>query len=170
MKATSMARRKKEPTIILHPQKGVNPRIGVCTRCGKDLGIILMGARDQVITCKSCGVRNFGYTARHKCPSCKTPLRGSPTRTIEDSEHLPMGLCADCERERINQMGEVAKGGVYFRCTNCEVTGVVKADSPFAREARDGLGIQAPEPCGIEFNAFNCPYCGMKPPSDQLPS
>jgi hypothetical protein len=79
---------------------------------------------------------------------------------IGENEKLPGSLCEACEKEVAEHAAEVAAGGVYFRCEACGATGVVKADAPLAAQARKGLGIPAPKPCGVE--AGSCPNCPTK--------
>jgi len=45
-------------SIRLHPEKGVNPRLGCCMRCGKDVnGLVLIGTREMV------NLNNYSLTA-----------------------------------------------------------------------------------------------------------
>ena len=80
--------------ILLHKEKGLNPFLTFCPRCqGEGRDIILVGARDRVITCPSCGINAIGFTHSQRCPSCKEKLTGGKSRILEDHEKLPGGLC-----------------------------------------------------------------------------
>jgi len=63
----------------------------------------------------------------------------------------------------ISHKSEVEKGGVYFRCKDCGVNGVIKAGVPFAEDVRKHHNLPAPAPCGVEFTKdTGCPRCGQK--------
>jgi hypothetical protein len=148
-------------SINLHPEKGVNPKLTYCPRCGgPGRELILIGADEGVYKCSSCEITVFGY-GHGTCPSCKKSHVLKRERMIGEHEKLPGGLCEACEKEEAEHKVVVEAGGVYFRCADCGVAGVIKGTSQFAIHARKQLKVEAPKPCGIEFTKKEgCPKCG----------
>lgn len=143
--------------ILLHPEKGINPFMTYCPRCGGEgRDLILIGARDSVITCPHCGINAIGFSPNQRCPSCKEKLAGGKHRKLEDHEKLPGGLCQKCEDLEKAANEEVKKGGVYVKC-KCGMQGAIKADHALAKHTRDRLNLHSGEPCGVEIET--CPQC-----------
>lgn len=148
--------------IRLHPKLGMNPRLTCCPRCGWESSeLLLLGATNKVYRCQECNTPNIGKpNARDGCGKCghwNVPFE----RELDASEKLPGSICDDCEKEMKEHKDEVAAGGVYFKCSDCSTTGVIKAGHPFAEHIRATMKIEAPEPCGAEFSkATGCPTCG----------
>lgn len=152
-----------EPSIPLHPTRGVNPRLTFCPRCGGDgRELILIGANDKVITCPHCGMNAIGFKTTQLCPSCKKRLSGGKVRTLEDHEKLPGGLCLKCEEE-VKKVEELIKdGAVHVKCKKCGMQGVLRKDHPLAIQARNHFNLHNGEPCGVEVDS--CPQCGETAP------
>lgn len=146
-------------SIILHPQKGINPHLTVCQRCGQAYGIALLGNRDNRRICR-CGCTNYGARGSDKCGKCGEQLFDAKVEPIREHEDLPGGLCTECEKEVTEHAKIVAEGGVYFRCAQCGRQGVIKANE-FAAEVRKHLKTPTPKPCGVEFQ--KCEEHGGKP-------
>ena len=53
-------------SLRLHRTEGVNPRMTACGRCGKDVGVALIGALDKKFICGSCNTVSYG--SRHCIP------------------------------------------------------------------------------------------------------
>jgi len=144
-------------SITLHRERGVNPRLTFCPRCGKEANeLVLLGAHEAIGEC--CGITVYGGG---RCPKCNrfTERVG----TIGEHDRLPASQpCDECGAELAEHAKVVAEGGVYFRCTDCNASGVIKA-TPFAAEVRKAHGIDAPAPCGVEFTEENCPACASSP-------
>lgn len=141
--------------LILHPEKGVNPRLTVCVRCGKENGLILLGKWDRNFRCAACDTITIG-AQRHKCDKCGG-TRGE-MEPIDDNARVPSGLCTECEAEVKEHAAIVAAGGVYWQCEDCKRSGVIKP-SPFANDVRKQHGLTNGEPCGVAFNKESCPAC-----------
>jgi hypothetical protein len=64
--------------IYLHTEKGVNPHLTFCRRCG-DTGpeIMMLGNRDSVTTCPACKTANYGSRPSEKCGSCGSEMYGA---------------------------------------------------------------------------------------------
>jgi len=143
-------------SITLDPKLGVNPHLTYCPRCGGDgRELMLIGNRKNKITCPSCGTVNFGSRPSENCGKCKTNLRGGKVDRIEDNERLPGGLCEACEQEVMEHKRLVEEGGVYFKCSECGIEGVIRAEAPLAQEVRKEMNIPAPAPCGVEITCKN---------------
>jgi NMD protein affecting ribosome stability and mRNA decay len=150
-------------SITLHPEKGVNPRLCFCPRCGEEANeLVLLGAKDKVDTCTGCGLVHYGGVAfGGACGRCRG--RSFKSRKLEDTERVPASkLCDKCDAEMLGFKAEVERGGVYFRCTACHAEGVVKAESALAVNVRREAGVEAPAPVGVEFDATTCPQCAAK--------
>lgn len=146
--------------IILHKTLGVNPRLTYCPRCGGEgRGQLLLGNRDYKTKCEHCGTMNFGTRRSEKCGNCKHPLRDSEQTPLTEYEKLPGGLCAACEEEVALHKSVVAEGGVYWKCSNCPATGVLKATAELAKSVRAQAKIEPPAPVGFEFDKDTCPVC-----------
>jgi hypothetical protein len=152
--------------ITLHKEKGVNPHLGMCPRCGGDNGeILLLGAHDRKVKCRGCGTVNYGASTTQRCGRCNASLRDCDPETIEESERVPSGLCGKCKDLDKQTAEVVAAGGVFFRCKRCGSAGAVRADHPMSAQVRCKHGPEYAEPgadgaykpCGVEF--ASCPVC-----------
>jgi len=156
--------------IQLHPTKGVNPRLTICPRCGKDgPELILMGIRDYYQTCPSCDTRSYGGFDRGTCPKCKAHVSGNKT-PIGEHERIPGSLCKECEDVIKLHRELVEAGGVYWKCNDCHGEGVIKGTSEFAQHIRatvengkykDPVNGKYPA-IGVAFDKKSCPVCSPK--------
>ena len=56
----------------LHKEKGLNPRLTFCPRCGGDgPDLMLVGAEDGKYECGRCHLVSYGRQPRGHCPKCK---------------------------------------------------------------------------------------------------
>jgi len=158
-------------SIELHPEKGVNPKMTYCTRCGGETSeLILVGRRDYVETCRDCGMACFGGRQpkkEHDKSGCRSS-GGWEKRPIGENERLPStGVCSSCETELNEHVEIVAAGGIYFKCEACPATGVIRPSSGLAKKVReahemsDAVDGVFPS-CGVAFDSKNCPVCGPK--------
>lgn len=148
------------PELKLHPEKGVNPRLMSCTACGKEYGVVLLGAHDGTCKCQDCGKRTIG--SHTKCAACGS-RNVKDAGTLDEFSPVAGGLCLECEelakKEHEEQAAVVAAGGIYFRCTDCGARGAIKSTSPICKLVREHTKIAAPTPVGIEFTKVDCPEC-----------
>lgn len=152
-------------SITLHPERGVNPRMTYCPRCGKDANeLVLLGARERKVTCPGCGCVNFGAGTGGDCGNCGRPLWNGEVGTIGEHERLPATEpCNECRKELDLHAAVVAEGGVYWKCRDCKKSGVIYGSSGLAQAVRKTMGIEPPAPCGVEFSkAEGCPACGKE--------
>lgn len=152
-------------SIPVSEKHGINPCMEICARCGKDTGSLLLAGRTHEYWCRDCKIKI--YAQKPACPHAEKGERHDMERKRSDVEmprHIKSGaLCDDCEKEADEHAKVVVDGGVYFRCRDCKISGVVKADSLLAADVRKQHGIAAPEPCGVEFDKTWCPKCGPNP-------
>ena len=142
----------------LHPQKGLNPHMTYCPRCGEDAEeIILLGANDNLYRC-GCGKSYVGKSSI-VCKSCRTRMKFE--RQIRESEKLPASdICNKCKDADKAVRKEVERGGIYWHCVDCGAAGAIKAEHPMSASVRKHMKISAPKPCGVEFTKKECPMCG----------
>ena len=148
--------------ITLHPTLGVNPHLTFCPNCGGETNeLLLSGSVNSIWKCKSCGMNHIGYPKGGECQKCHS-YDVEHLRELYDSEKLPGNLCDSCEKQVAEFRAEVKAGGVYWKCSDCPATGVIKAESDFAKNVRKQLHIAAPWECGVEFTKADCPACREK--------
>lgn len=148
------------PSITLHPEKGVNPRVTSCKGCGNSVGLVMLGIADHMARCTACGQMNLGIKkGSQKCMNCGE--RCLDIRLpIAEHERLPIDVCDDCRTAVDRADAEVKAGGIYWRCIDCGSSGALRAESGLAKEARESLKMPT-EPCGVEFTKHEgCPVCG----------
>lgn len=154
-------------SIPLHPTKCLDPRLGLCQRCGKENGEIVLVGNGKIYRCRGCQAANLAYRRPDKCGSCGESEErygeGFTVEPVPDGRHLPGSTCDACVKELEEHRAVVAAGGVYFKCVDCGTQGVVKAEAPFAGMVRKHAGIQPPDPVGAEFSKADCPKCGPNP-------
>ena len=115
----------------LHKEHGVNPYLVKCVRCGADTQqIALLGSQVP-----------------------------KPEQIIDGRYIITGDICDEC-KEEIDKFAEMVKcGGIYWKCKDCHVSGVIKP-GPDADNIRKEVGIEAPEACGVILSKINCPSCG----------
>lgn len=122
-------------TIRLHKELGVNPRLCFCPRCGGESpSLVLAGALNHVDTCLDCGTAHYGGMDRGRCQKCKSSRK--ERREWAEHEKFPGDLCDACVVEQTQFDTIVAEGGLYWRCSECRCTGVIKP-SEFTKKFRE---------------------------------
>ena len=153
--------------IPLHPERGLDPHMLFCPRCGGEGSGLTVG-RLMVATLPD-GTQMyypFGQKSRALQDAGLDRYTSVETREVEEGEKVPDSApCDECQKELELHKTVVAAGGVYFRCTECKQEGVVKKN-PFADHVRKIHGIEAPAPCGVEFT--KCEEHGGKPDEEFL--
>jgi rubrerythrin len=146
--------------ITLHKELGVNPRLTYCPQCGGESNeLLLLGNTNKVYRCEACNTPHIGRPKRGKCMNCghgSVPFE----RELDRMEKLPGSICDSCQEKNAAVAEEVAKGGIHWRCSDCGSAGAIKAGHPLAVRVREQMGIEPPDPCGIEFSKEEmCPVC-----------
>lgn len=145
--------------LVLHPTKGLNPKLTFCPRCHSDgPELILVGVHDKVYKCEDCKTAHIGRPPQGRCQNCKS-YAVHFERNLGELERLPGDLCETCKKELAVFKAEVVKGGVYWRCKDCAQNGVIKTSAPLAAQVRAQMHIEVPQECGVEFDARDCPAC-----------
>ncbi len=145
-------------SIRLHKEKGLNPHLTVCPRCGKDSPeILLLGAVNKVYKCLSCNTDYIGRPKKGVCLKCSARVKLD--REINDGERLPGNNCDECKEELELFDKVVAEGGIFWKCEDCKQTGVIRAASEMAKAVRKKMDIAPPKPCGVNFTKEECPAC-----------
>jgi hypothetical protein len=151
-------KRRLSMSITLHKTLGLNTRMTFCPRChGEAHELIMLGNKNNKGICSKCGLTVYGSDSRH-CPECNGIVEHVP---LEQSERLPAtDICDDCKKEVTLYEDIVAEGGVYWKCSKCHCSGVIKSNE-FTADVRKAHGLTNGEPCGVDFNgADDCPCCG----------
>lgn len=145
-------------SIRLHKEKGLNPHMTVCPRCGGDSPtLLLLGATNQLYRCKSCDVLHVGRPKLGKCKCGSYSVEFE--RELGDYERLPGDVCDKCQKELKEHKELVEAGGLFWRCKTCGSEGVIRAESEYAQEIRKRANKPAPEMLGIDFTPEECPVC-----------
>jgi predicted RNA-binding Zn-ribbon protein involved in translation (DUF1610 family) len=157
-----------EPGIELDPERGVNPHLTTCCRCGgESQELIMLGCNDYIWQCP-CGQNIVGgkRSSKMKCPKCGQPsLSHKFVRRFEEHERLPsMEPCDSCKKEIAEHRALVEAGGVYFKCMGCGTEGVIEPENTACQEVRKELGVPAPGLCGVKTPS--CPFCTNETPSE----
>lgn len=148
--------------MIVHKDKGLNPRMGMCPRCGEDNGeIIMLGTHDKKGTCNQCGATVYGLgIGSNKCPKCGSKKGYRDVSIIGEYEKIPASICPKCNDELKTFADIVESGGVYWRCSKCNANGAIRPNE-FTKQVREDAGIPAPKPMGIILNE-QCPICNKE--------
>jgi hypothetical protein len=150
-----MSARVKEGSILLHPTKGVNPRLCFCPHCMRDGDIIMLGAREYGGRCPSCnmlhiGIRNEPET---KCTSCGH--QGLQIMPIPDEARIPV-ICDECRAGLQKAKELLDAGGCEWRCEDCNRSGIIEHTHPIAEALRKS---HPPGQRGVILTKAECPFC-----------
>ena len=146
------------------PKPSKNPYVVVCARCGKPTGEVVLPGKVSHYSCSGCGNTNILLQRTSGgCPNCKafgtlTRIKGD----VQIPENVNMGtVCVSCREQIEKHKADVAAGGIYWECKDCNSMGVITADAELAKIWRKRVGIPPPDPCGIQFSKEDaCPACG----------
>lgn len=156
--------------IHLSKNHEVNPSLEVCARCGKETNcIVLLGATNKY-RCPLCKRPFYGSRKEYLkkgCPSCGGDASHGPelvTHGAEAPRHIATGhLCDPCKKEVAEFNQEVKAGGIRWRCTDCQKSGVIKGESPFAKSTRRDNPEYDWDKTGLTFSKVDCPVCVSNP-------
>jgi len=159
--------------IPLHPTKGLDPHLMQCPMCGGEANGLTIGHMKKLMFCdKIVGYAQVGKTtkvrrdvAKHLTAHNDKISEGHghvvtewdiEVVSLEENEKVfDFEPCDKC-REKIAVEKEahakvVAKGGVYWRCEDCSLTGVLRP-SDFTKDVRRSAGVGLTDSCGVQFN------------------
>ena len=145
---------RDDAMIPLHKERGLDPHLTRCPRCGGPSNDLTVGAitvahvpgdPDSHITMWSTGQ---GEKVRRELHAKGIDYMIRPAR---DGEVLPGGPCDACQKEMDAHAAIVRSGGIYFKCDECGRRGVVKP-SPFATAVREKADVKTPDPVGLAFD------------------
>lgn len=145
--------------IRMHPKLGANPHMMACHACGEAYGVMLLGDNDSIWECGH-GTKCVGRPDQREYKCGCAPRNFAKKRRIEEHEKIVNGTCDPCIARFKLQDEWVKEGGIYFKCTDCGCAGAIRANSEIAQDVRLKLKIEAPAPCGIDFDKNTCPQCG----------
>ena len=156
-------------SILLHPTKGVNPKLTICQWCGGDAPeLALIGRHDSIYKCNDCDMKLYGGKSlyKQKCPKCGQTGRWTFDRKIGDYERLPGGPCDTCKKKieaqnkrMADSEAEVAAGGIFWKCEKCGSEGAIKRTHPICAAVRKQMNKPTPERCGVAMTPEECPVC-----------
>jgi len=146
--------------IPISKERGLDPHLTICPSCGGDGDAITVGIiRKATLPNGQTVYANQGQTTKTGRDLVNKGIINSPydlaweTITDPNERIISSQPCRKCI-EHINEMEQIVKeGGVYFKCKECQQDGVIKKNK-FTNRVREHTGIEAPDPCGVEFN-----YC-----------
>jgi len=124
---------------------------------------MLIGIHTAIVECSQCKIKIYGGTPNGSiCPKCRRHCCFNHIGTIGEHDKLPSnGFCDACEKEVDEHKRIVAAGGVYWQCRGCKQKGVIRETAELSALVRKEMKIEAPDPCGIEFE--KCEEHTVKP-------
>jgi hypothetical protein len=134
--------------IPIHPERGLDPHICACRKCGKETGAMTVGHMKVLVNNTGRIKTYFSTDQAGRALDIQEP--GDHIREVGEHESVYIGLCDECESEEKEHHSIVKEGGVFWKCKECHRDGVIKK-SGFADHIRSHMGIEAPKPCGVEF-------------------
>lgn len=149
--------------LILHKEKGLNPKLTICPQCGGDAEeLILIGIHDKKYKCSHCNQIYFGYPKRGECIKCGFNV--TRIGEVGEYEKLPASQpCDKCKAKNKAVEKAVAEGGIHWNCKDCGSAGAFGVNHPLSAVVRKQMNIQAPDPVGVELNKVDgCPVCSQK--------
>ena len=147
-------------SIPIDPDKGLDPHLMFCARCGGESNALTIGAMRKA----EVEDGKFVYAMRGKTTLTGKDLEKAGAIAnrhdlrwgkLDDYERVPdPEPCAKCHTELKEWAELVAEGGVYCQCSQCTMKGVIKPGTELAEAVRGHTKIAAPKPVGMEFE--NC--------------
>lgn len=155
----------KEPSIRLHPEKGLAPHLTACPNCGKEGNeIVLLGIKNYKVTCNNCGLVGYGGFDGGKCPKCQSHDI-SKRQELEDYDRVPL-VCEACTKLQ-EQCDELVKnGGIYWKCSKCHSSGAIAPKAELSIAVRKHMNVPT-GPCGVTLTEKECPACQSRKPVEE---
>ena len=144
-----------EDGIALSKEHGINAALAKCAMCGKETGEIALLGKTYEWICKACGSGMISLKRPHECSQCGASDFKNAGE-FDGWRGVSLGsVCDECKEILKKCEEEVEKGGVYFKCHDCESFGVFDHNSPIAIDFLKEHGPGA----GIELTKDVCPHC-----------
>ncbi len=141
----------REDIIPLHPERGLDPHLTFCTRCGGDTNELTIGVVFKAETADGKKLyANRGQTYKLE-KKLNIPLHLEWTEVGEREKVPAAGYCDTCTKDLKAQQEMVKAGGIYFRCITCGLNGSLKKNE-YTDRIRAHLKIYAPDPCVLQFD------------------
>jgi hypothetical protein len=147
-------------SIPIDPEKGLDPHLMFCARCGGESNALTIGAMRKA----EVEDGQYVYAMRGKQNITGKNLEDAGAITnrhnlrwekLDDNERVPdPEPCAKCKEELETWATLVAEGGVYCQCSQCSMKGVIRPGTVLAEAVRSHTKIEAPSPIRMEFE--NC--------------
>jgi len=120
--------------IPLHHERGLDPHLCFCQRCGGKTNAITVGV---VMKGKSSKGVHYYQQGRRGEVEKSIDEQLSDVVCVEEHERVPdTHNCEKCQTELNEHKRIVEDGGVFFKCKTCDATGVLRAKSQLAIEVR----------------------------------
>lgn len=137
-------------------KRGLDPHMTFCPRCGNEsdkitIGVIMEGTLQDGRKVYA----NRGQTSKTVKQLKKQGINQHITweEITDPYKKIPATQpCEKCLAEISEHKKIVSDGGVYWRCIQCNLHGVIKAGE-FARAVRETHKLTNNEPCGVEFQS-----------------
>lgn len=137
--------------IPLTKDGGLDPRLTYCRRCGCEANEIIIGDNrllkneqaNQTVLAPRNRIRQIAKDMGWAAGSYSV-------EKVPDGPLPATEFCDSCKKETAEFEEVVKAGGVYWRCTECTLSGVIRK-SDFATHIRELSKVAAPEPTGVDF-------------------
>ena len=149
-----------DDSIPIDPDKGLDPHMMFCVRCGGESNSLTIGALRKA----KLPTGQWVYSQADRRNETARDLIGRgmvKTRydldwvKLDEHERVPDPTPCDACAKELKQWAElVEQGGIYFRCKTCSATGVVKPGTDLAIAVRKQAEVDPPDAMGMEFQ--NC--------------
>jgi len=146
-----------ERQIPIHPERGLDPHLTFCPRCGGETNGLTIG----VIRKAEIPNGQLVYAQRGSEQKMRKRLleQGMISdherldwRELGENERVPdSSVCEQCKTELTDWADLVKQGGCYFKCNQCGCNGVINPGSEMAAAVRKATGKPPPQPCGVAF-------------------
>jgi len=156
-------------SIPIDPEKGLDPHLMFCARCGGESNALTIGAMRKA----QLDDGRWTYAMRGKGRLAAKDLEDAGVITnrhnlkwieLDERERVPdPEPCSKCKEELEEWAKLVAEGGVYCQCAQCSMKGVIRPDTVLANAVRAATNIEAPNAVGMEFEQCDQHAVALEP-------
>ncbi len=147
----------QDDMIPLDPEKGLDPHLTYCPRCGGEANELTIGAVRKAKLPNGQWV----YASRNRLHEVRKELEKQygylnlKWEPLDEYEKVPASdVCDKCKEELATFDDVIKSGGVYFKCKECGATGVIKYNDgtkEFCDAVRKTAGVPFGRPVGVEL-------------------